>query len=213
MPVGKFFYIVRENEKGEGIVEFYADAESARTAREIEEKAGRWFLPPAAIELEFDNTGKLLTPDLTLKELQDKLKATVPGSPTVQKAVEVEEETTAAEFDRAAAPQAPAAPTVNDPTAGITSLEGKTVAFAGKIVTMSRIRIKELATDLGVNIASFVTEKTDLVVEGEEGGLKLERAREYGIPVISEKQWNKLVERVGGNISRSRRQPDAPAQG
>lgn len=63
---------------------------------------------------------------------------------------------------------------------------------------MSRPRVKEYAKSLGVIIAASVTENTDIVVVGEDAGLKLERAQEHGTVVISEAQWYELARRFEG---------------
>lgn len=200
MSIGKFYYVPRKNEDGSIAVDFYTDKEAAQLACEIEEKAGR-ALPknrPQAIELEFHTDGTLISPDATTAELRRRLLETV-FAPKPAAAVEEkkEEAPVGDQFSRAArqgvstALSAPAP----DPLANITSLEGKVVAFAGKL-SINRPRMKEYAKTLGVRVASSVTEDTDIVVLGEDAGIKLERAQEYGTLKVTEAQWLELARRM-----------------
>ncbi len=192
MPVGKFFYMVRNNADGSSEVDFFADKEAADLARAVEEKAGRNYTAPQSIELEFSATGALLSPDATADELRQKL---------------AETQAVARQFTQNAAPAAvkaqaaPVAPAVEaSPLDAIQSLEGKEVVFAGKLVTMSRPRAKDYAKSLGASVAGFVTETTDILVVGEDGGSKLERAEEEGNAiVVTEKEWNRLARRIAAN--------------
>lgn len=196
MPVVKFFYTTRKTEEGGAEVDFYTDREAAQLACDIEEKAGR-ALPnnkPKSIELEFDTAGTLLSPDATIRELRQRLIETAMTPPP-----EVEKPAPAAlpeQFSRAARDTAPtAAPGGADPGAKITSIEGKVVAFAGKL-SFSRPRMKAYARDLGVRVAGSVTENTDILVIGEDAGLKLERAQEQGTIILTEAQWLDLAKRM-----------------
>ncbi len=192
MPVIKFFYVTRKTEDGGAATDFYADKESCQLACDIEERAGR-ALPtnkPQSIELEFDDAGKLLTPDFTLAELRQRLVETALVQPEPVKLPEAPVTTDA--FTRAArpAPEAPAASALPN----ITSLDGKVIAFAGKL-SINRPRMKEYARTLGVRVAGSVTENTDIVVVGEDAGIKLERAQEQGTLIITEAQWLELAKK------------------
>ncbi|MEZ0225644.1 MAG: BRCT domain-containing protein [Alphaproteobacteria bacterium] len=197
MPVVKFFYVPRKNEDGSVGVDFYVDKEAAQIACDIEEKAGR-ALPkniPQSIELEFDNAGKLLSPDFTTQELRLKLIETalvVPPPVEINDAALPSEQFTRAARQAASAAQAPAPEA--DALSQISSVSGKVIAFAGKL-TISRPRMKEYARSLGCTVASAVTENTDILVIGEDAGIKQERAQEYGTTVITEAQWIELARR------------------
>ncbi len=73
-------------------------------------------------------------------------------------------------------------------------LAGKTVVFTGELSRMSRDEARARAQALGAKVTSSVSRRTDLVVVGRDPGSKLQRARELGIPTVSEQQWYQLLE-------------------
>lgn len=72
---------------------------------------------------------------------------------------------------------------------------GKTIVFTGALEKLTREQAEELVEALGGRAASSVSRKTDLVVAGEGAGSKLDRARELGIPVVSEREFLDLLRR------------------
>jgi DNA ligase (NAD+) len=68
---------------------------------------------------------------------------------------------------------------------------GKTVVFTGGLATMPRSDAEALVRRLGGRTATSVSHGTDLVVAGEEPGSKYEKAREFGIPVVTEDEFLK----------------------
>jgi DNA ligase (NAD+) len=84
-----------------------------------------------------------------------------------------------------------------DATAGSSgsALAGKTIVVTGTLTKYSRDEIEELITQQGGRAASSVSSKTDFVVAGEKAGGKLAKARELGVPVISEDQFETLLKR------------------
>ena len=66
------------------------------------------------------------------------------------------------------------------------AFEGETVVLTGKLSRMGRREAGELIKAQGGQIGSSITNKTTLVVAGEDAGSKLEKARAKNIPVIDE---------------------------
>ena len=74
-------------------------------------------------------------------------------------------------------------------------LAGKTLVFTGRLSDMTREEAKRLVESLGGKVTSSVSRKVDYVVVGEDPGSKLDRARELGIPTLTEEEFRKLVGR------------------
>ncbi len=73
-------------------------------------------------------------------------------------------------------------------------LEGKTLVVTGTLTKYTRDEIKELITTHGGRAASSVSKKTDYVVAGEKAGSKLAKARDLGVPVLTEEQFEELLQ-------------------
>jgi len=74
-------------------------------------------------------------------------------------------------------------------------LAGKTVVITGTLESMGRKEAQDLVKQLGGHPAGSVSKKTDLVVAGESAGSKLDKAKELGVKVVTEKEFMKLVGR------------------
>ena len=78
------------------------------------------------------------------------------------------------------------------------ALEGKTLVVTGALTKYSRDEINELITRHGGHAASSVSKNTDYVVAGEKAGSKLDKARELGVPVLTEEEFEKLLGHARG---------------
>ena len=72
-------------------------------------------------------------------------------------------------------------------------LHGKTLVFTGKLSTYSREEAQNIAKKLGAKITSRVSKNTDIVVAGSGSGSKLKQANNFGIEVMTEKQFKDIV--------------------
>ncbi len=79
------------------------------------------------------------------------------------------------------------------PQASDSPVSGKTVVFTGTLVTMTRAEAKARAESLGAKVAGSVSKKTDYVVAGADAGSKLKKAKDLEVEVLSEDDWNSLV--------------------
>jgi DNA ligase (NAD+) len=77
-------------------------------------------------------------------------------------------------------------------TGGV-SLAGKTLVVTGTLERYSRPEIEELIKSLGGKPAGSVSKKTDYVVAGADAGSKLAKARELGVAVLTEGEFDKLI--------------------
>ncbi len=72
-------------------------------------------------------------------------------------------------------------------------VSGKTFVVTGTLERMGRKQIEDLIASFGGKAAGSVSKKTDYVVAGESAGSKLDKAKELGIRVLSEKEFFELI--------------------
>ena len=70
---------------------------------------------------------------------------------------------------------------------------GKTFVLTGKLENFSREEATEIIETRGGVVRSVVSRKTDFVVAGELAGSKLMKARELGIRVLNEEDFESII--------------------
>ncbi|MFM1920165.1 MAG: ligase [Candidatus Hydrogenedentota bacterium] len=77
---------------------------------------------------------------------------------------------------------------------GNSPIAGKTFVVTGTLERRSRDDIHEIIQSAGGKAASSVSKKTDYLIAGEKAGSKLDKARELGVTVLSEDDFESLLE-------------------
>ncbi len=72
-------------------------------------------------------------------------------------------------------------------------LAGKTYVLTGTLESMSRDEAKDRLRALGADVAGSVSKKTTGVIAGDEAGSKLDKARELGVPVLTEGEFLTMI--------------------
>jgi DNA ligase (NAD+) len=70
--------------------------------------------------------------------------------------------------------------------------KGKTFVFTGEL-TMVRNDAELEVKKLGASVSGSVSKKTDYVVAGPGAGSKLEKAKEFGLKILTEKEFKEII--------------------
>ncbi len=70
---------------------------------------------------------------------------------------------------------------------------GKTLVFTGTLPTLGRADAQGMALKVGAKVSGSVSRKTDYVIAGSDAGSKLDKANQFGVKVIDEEEFLKLV--------------------
>ena len=70
---------------------------------------------------------------------------------------------------------------------------GKTIVVTGTLPTLGRREAESLIEQNGAKAAGSVSKKTDYVLYGESAGSKLDKARELGVPLLTENEFLALI--------------------
>lgn len=73
------------------------------------------------------------------------------------------------------------------------AVAGKIFVVTGTLERMGRKEIEDLIVSMGGRASGSVSKKTNYVVAGEKAGSKLDKAKELGIPVLSENEFFELI--------------------
>jgi DNA ligase (NAD+) len=74
-------------------------------------------------------------------------------------------------------------------------LQGKTLVVTGKLIKHTRDEMHELIGRHGGHAASSVSQRTDYLIAGEAAGSKLDKARQLGVTIISENDFERLLQK------------------
>lgn len=80
-------------------------------------------------------------------------------------------------------------PKMEKPPASEQPLAGLTIVVTGSLEKLDRNGIEELITKLGGKASGSVSKKTSFLVAGESAGTKLEKAKQLGVPVLTEAEF------------------------
>jgi DNA ligase (NAD+) len=72
-------------------------------------------------------------------------------------------------------------------------LAGKSFVITGTLPTMSREEATAAIEARGGKVSGSVSRKTSYLVVGEDAGSKLDKARELGVPLLTEEQLRELI--------------------
>ena len=70
---------------------------------------------------------------------------------------------------------------------------GKSIVVTGTLERWDRQYVENLIEENGGKAASSVSKKTAFVVAGEKAGSKLTKAKELGVPVLTEAEFAELL--------------------
>jgi len=72
-------------------------------------------------------------------------------------------------------------------------LAGKTFVFTGVLTKFTRKEAQELVESLGGRASSSVSKKTTFIISGQSAGSKITKAQEFGVPILSEDEFQKMI--------------------
>jgi DNA ligase (NAD+) len=72
-------------------------------------------------------------------------------------------------------------------------LAGKTIVVTGTLQNFTRQQIEEAIRNAGAKASSSVSKNTDYVLAGDNPGSKLDKARQLGVKVITEKEFQEMM--------------------
>ena len=73
------------------------------------------------------------------------------------------------------------------------SISGMTFVLTGTLPTLSRDEASALIRKAGGNVTGSVSKNTNFLLAGEDAGSKLDKAKELGVKIISEEDFQKML--------------------
>jgi DNA ligase (NAD+) len=73
------------------------------------------------------------------------------------------------------------------------AFNGKTFVLTGTLPSLSRDEASALIRDAGGNVTGSVSKNTDFLLAGEEAGSKLDKAKELGTEILTEKEFLEIL--------------------
>jgi DNA ligase (NAD+) len=70
---------------------------------------------------------------------------------------------------------------------------GRSFVFTGTLPTLEREAAQQMVRDNGGDVSGSVSKKTSFVVAGSDAGSKLDKAREFGVKIIDEGEFLRMV--------------------
>ena len=83
-------------------------------------------------------------------------------------------------------------PTLEENNVDSGILNGEVIVITGTL-SINRDDMKKRLENLGANISASISKKTTILLAGENGGSKLEKARSLGIKILNEDEMNDLI--------------------
>ena len=85
----------------------------------------------------------------------------------------------------------------SEKTESLHPIAGKKFVFTGELSRFSRSDAAQKVLDVGGEVVGSVSKKTDYLVVGESPGSKVEKAKGLGIQILSEMDFEELLESGG----------------
>jgi DNA ligase (NAD+) len=80
-----------------------------------------------------------------------------------------------------------------DKIAGPEPLKGRSFVLTGKLKNFSREEAKQKIESLGGKVSGQISSRIDYLIMGEDPGSKFAKAREMGLPILSEQEFMKMI--------------------
>ncbi len=80
-------------------------------------------------------------------------------------------------------------------TSVVSPYTDKIIVLTGTLNSMSRDEAKQKLQKLGAKVSGSISKNTDYLIIGDQPGSKATKAKELNIPVISEEEWVKIIQK------------------